>query len=82
MFGSRRFHEPNVSFIFLDSLSVELVPFTAFEPFGLWPASRAAGRKNESSRFAFFPYRKGGKENPSGNEISQKPSADPKRKYL
>jgi hypothetical protein len=28
--------------------------FTAFEPFGLWPATRAAVRKNESSRFAFF----------------------------
>jgi hypothetical protein len=33
----------------------------AFEPKGLWPAMRAAGRKNESSRFAFSPYRKGGK---------------------
>jgi hypothetical protein len=28
--------------------------FTAFEPFGLWPATRAAVRKNESSCFAFF----------------------------
>jgi hypothetical protein len=34
--------------------------FTAFEPFGLLPAMRAAARKNESSRFAFFSYRKGG----------------------
>jgi hypothetical protein len=28
--------------------------FAAFEPFGLSPATRAAPRKNESSRFAFF----------------------------
>jgi hypothetical protein len=28
--------------------------FAAFEPFGLLPATRAAVRKNESSRFAFF----------------------------
>jgi hypothetical protein len=31
------------------------------EPYGLLPAMRAVVRKNESSRFAFFPYRKGGK---------------------
>jgi hypothetical protein len=37
--------------------------FAAFEPFGLWPATRAAVRKNESSRFAFFLYRKGGTSN-------------------
>jgi hypothetical protein len=26
----------------------------AFKPFGLWPAVRAAVRKNKSSRFIFF----------------------------
>jgi hypothetical protein len=39
--------------------------FTAFEPFGLWPAVRAADGKNESSRFAFFSRRKGGKNIPA-----------------
>jgi hypothetical protein len=37
--------------------------FTAFEPKGLWPAVRARGWKNESSRFAFLSAAKAVKTN-------------------
>jgi hypothetical protein len=51
------------SALLLSTVSILPGGFAAFEPKGLWPATRAAVRKNESSRFAFFPYRKGGKGN-------------------
>jgi hypothetical protein len=37
--------------------------FAAFEPFGLWPATRAAMRKNVSSRVAFYHIANAAKPN-------------------
>jgi hypothetical protein len=44
----------SMSGLYPNSVSVTPGGFAAFEPFGLWPATRAAASKNESSRFAFL----------------------------